>query len=115
MAQPPKADFVPDRCYWIIIKNKNYDVLRTNAAWANFADIPNVDADAENAKRGFISLGASIADIQTYENLSFEDMKSLFGGMQRKVIQNWAAQQKSLIFVYRSSILPLRILICPRS
>ena len=27
-------------------------------------------------------------------------MKDLFGGLQRKVIQNWAAQQLSLIFVY---------------
>ena len=100
MVQAPKADFVPERSYWIILKNKNYDVLRNAPGWENFADIPNVDADAENAKRGFISLGASIADIQIYENLSFDDMKSLFGGMQRKVIQNWAAQQTSLIFVY---------------
>ena len=78
MAQPPKADFVPDRCYWIIIKNKNYDVLRTNAAWANFADIPNVDADAVNAKNGFVSLGANIADIKIIEDASFDDFKSLF-------------------------------------
>ena len=49
MAQAIKAEFVPDRCYWIIIKNKTYDVLRQDASWANFADIPNVDADSRNA------------------------------------------------------------------
>ena len=89
MAQAPKADFVPDRCYWIIIKNKNYEVLRNDPNWSGFEDIPNVDADATNAKAGFISLGASIADITTVENASFEDLKSLFGGVQRNVIQNW--------------------------
>ena len=78
MAQPPKADFVPDRCYWIIIKNKNYDVLRNDPNWSTFADIPNVDADSVNAKNGFISLGANIADINIVENASFDDLKSLF-------------------------------------
>ena len=86
MAQAPKADFVPDRCYWIIIKNKNYEVLRNDPNWSGFEDIPNVDADAMNAKAGFMSLGASIADITTVENASFEDLKSLFGGVQRNVI-----------------------------
>ena len=101
MAQPPKADFVPDRCYWIIIKNKNYEVLAQDANWSAFANIPNVDQDAVNAKNGFISLGANIADILTVENASFEDLKSLFGGVQRNVQSNWGSgQQKSLVFVY---------------
>ena len=47
MAQ--KADFVPDRCYWIIIKNKNYEVLAQDPNWSAFANIPNVDQDAVNA------------------------------------------------------------------
>ena len=99
MAQ--KADFVPDRCYWIIIKNKNYEVLAQDPNWSAFANIPNVDQDAVNAKNGFISLGANIADINIVENASFDDLKNLFGGIQRNVIQNWAAgQQKSLVFVY---------------
>ena len=95
-----KAEFIPERCYWIIIKNKNYEVLAQDPHWSAFANIPNVDQDAINAKNGFMSLGASIADITTVEDASFADLKSLFSGMQRKVIQNWAGQQKSLIFVY---------------
>lgn len=83
MAQ--KADFVPDRSYWIIIKNKNYEVLAQDPNWSAFANIPNVDQDAVNAKKGFQSLGANIADITTVENASFDDLKSLFGGVQRNV------------------------------
>ena len=63
MAQAPKADFIPDRCYWVIIKNKTYDVLRNDPNWSTFADINYVDADAVNAKNGFISLGANTCDI----------------------------------------------------
>ena len=96
-----KAKFVADRYYWIIIKNKNYEILRNDPNWSAFADIPNVDADAVNAKNGFMSLGANICDITTVENASFEDLKNIFGGIQRNVIQNWAGgNQKSLIFVY---------------
>ena len=80
-----KADFVPDRCYWIIIKNKNYEVLAQDPNWSAFANIPNVDQDAINAEKGFKSLGANRVDITIIENASFEDLKSLFGGVQRNV------------------------------
>jgi hypothetical protein len=83
MAQ--KAEFVPDRCYWIIIKNKNYEVLAQDPNWSAFANIPNVDQDAINAEKGFKSLGANRVDITIMENASFEDLKSLFGGVQRNV------------------------------
>ena len=76
-----KADFVPDRCYWIIIKNKNYEVLAQDPGWSAFANIPNVDQDAVNAKKGFVSLGANIADINIVEDASFDELKSLFGGV----------------------------------
>ena len=44
-----KAEFIPERCYWIIIKNKNYEVLAQDPHWSAFANIPNVDQDAVNA------------------------------------------------------------------
>ena len=41
------ADFVAQRNYWIIIKNKNYDQLREDTnGWQNFQDIVYSDADA---------------------------------------------------------------------
>ena len=96
-----KADFVPDRCCWIIIKNKNYEILAQDPNWSAFANIPNVDHDAINAKKGFMSLGANFADITIVEDASFDDLKSIFLGIQRNVTQNWmSGQQKSLIFVY---------------
>ena len=66
-----KAEFIPERCYWIIIKNKNYEVLAQDPNWSAFANIPNVDQDAINAKNGFMSLGASLADITIVEDASF--------------------------------------------
>ena len=48
---------------WIIIRNKTYDVLRTKEGCHGFADLPAVDDDALNVKRGIIELGALEEDI----------------------------------------------------
>ena len=99
------ADFVPQKNFWIIIKHRRYDALRVpehaNDGWGNFQDIPYVDADAENAKRGFISLGANPNDITVKEDQSFEGLKKFFRSINNQVIVNWEThRQKSLVFVY---------------
>ena len=48
---------------WIIIRNKTYDVLRTKEGCNGFADLPAVDDDALNIKRGITELGAQEEDI----------------------------------------------------
>ena len=42
--------FKPQRCKWVIVKNRDYEKLREMEGYSNFADIPQVDADAANIK-----------------------------------------------------------------
>ena len=74
----PPVDFVPQKYVWVIIKNKVYLDLRTNDADWNFKDIEYVDNDAENARRGFLSLGADPNDIIVGEDLLHKDFCKLF-------------------------------------
>ena len=96
-----RAVFIPNRKYWIIIKNKRYDELRQLAGWEGFQDIPNVDNDAVNAKKGFKELGANLTEISIYEDVNFKEFKEIMHGLQTKIIQNYeGGKQKSLCFVY---------------
>ena len=74
----PPSDFVPQKFVWVIIKNKIYLDLRTNDPDWNFKDIEYVDEDAENARRGFLSLGADPNDIILAEDLLHKDFCKLF-------------------------------------
>ena len=100
MAQP--ADFVASRSYWIIIKHRNYENLREDTdGWSTFQNIDAVDQDAQNAKAGFISLGANACDIQILENQSFKELSTFFRGINRGCTQNWEnGRQKTLVFCY---------------
>ena len=95
-----KVEFIPQRYYWIVIKNKRYDKLRQQPGWQGFQDIPNVDDDTINAKNGFKELGANLTEIQIYEDVNFKEFSEIMNGLQEKIIQNWAGKQRSLCFVY---------------
>jgi len=66
---------IPERCKWVIIKNRNYEKLRQMEGYGSFADIPHVDTDATNVKKGVLGLGARRSDIIELENASFDEIK----------------------------------------
>lgn len=93
--------FVPQRCKWVIIKNRNYDQLRLMEGYGSFADIPHVDADAANVKRGVLGLGARQSDIIEMEDADFASLKALRRELADIVSENWRnGEKKTLIFVY---------------
>ena len=48
-----------------------------------------------------MSLGASRMDINEVTDADFQDLRSLMGGIERKVVNNWTnGQLKSMVFVY---------------
>lgn len=55
----------------------------------NFADIPEVDADAQNVKDGVYGLGAGVTDIIEMENASFLQFKKLIKELRDIVSDNW--------------------------
>ena len=95
------TDFLPDKCLWIIIKNKNYDTLRTKSEyWSKYKDLPQVDNDATNVKNGCKELGADITDILTYEDVSYQDLNHIKTKLRQEIVKNWAEKRKTLCFVY---------------
>ena len=86
---------------WIIIKNKNYDILRTIASFGSkYKDLPQVDNDAINVKNGCKELGADITDILTYEDVSYQDLNHIKTKLRQEIVKNWAEKRKTLCFVY---------------
>ena len=57
------GNFVCDHFKWVIIRNKNYGELRKKEGCEAFSDLPAVDQDAINIRRGIKSLGARDEDI----------------------------------------------------
>ena len=68
----------PHHFKWVIIKNKNYDMMRTYPRYENFKDIPQVDHDAFNVRNSIIEMGGREQDIQTLENVDFDAFAKLF-------------------------------------
>ena len=86
---------------WIIIKNKRYEKLRTKPGFDGFADLPAVDDDAVNVKKGVKGLGARVKDINVYEDTDFDELYELFKDITREVETNWErGRETTFIFVY---------------
>lgn len=69
--------------------------------YGSFADIPHVDTDATNVKKGVLGLGARRSDIIELENASFDEIKSVIRDLRDDISDNWRnGEKKTLIFVY---------------
>ena len=45
--------FVPFKFIWVLVLNKNYDLLRVLPGYKSFHDLTHVENDAKNTKVGF--------------------------------------------------------------
>ena len=75
-------------------------MLRSKPGWEHFKDIPYVDNDAKNVKKGFKELGANENDIQTYEDVTFSEFSKIKNKMRQEIFKNWTDGRKTLCFVY---------------
>ena len=64
-------------------------MLRSKPGWEHFEDIPYVDNDAKNVKKGFKELGANDNDIQTYEDVTFSEFSKIKNKMREEIFRNW--------------------------
>ena len=62
-------NFVPQKFIWVLVLNKNYDLLREQSGYESFHDLTHVDNDAKNTKAGFKYLGAETSDMLVLEDL----------------------------------------------
>ena len=92
--------FIPQRFYYLVIKNKSYGILREKPNWEGFQDIPNVDDDANNVKQGLRLLGADLTEIKTYEDISYEKLHKVKNKLKQKIVQNKIDGYNTLCFVY---------------
>ena len=93
--------FIPDRFFWVIIKNKHYDKLRQLPGWEKFKDIPYVDDDAIRAMKGFKELGAIETDIIVKEDATRKEFKQIMKRIEDKINKNWyESNLRSFCFVY---------------
>ena len=91
----------PSHFKWVIIKNKNYDLMRTYLKYENFKDLKHVDADAINVRNSIIEMGGRAQDIETHEDIDSEAFKKLFNKLKNIIYNNWAERQEyTLVFVY---------------
>ena len=58
--------------------NRRYDEKRLIERFKGFEDIPEVDDDAVNVKKGLVGLGANIFDIRDISDASFSIFSQLF-------------------------------------
>ena len=61
--------FVPQKFIWVLVLNKNYDLLRQQTGYESFHDLTHVENDAKNTKAGFKQLGANNIDMLVFEDL----------------------------------------------
>ena len=64
-----KQHFVPQKFIWVLVLNKNYDLLRQQSGYESFHDLTHVENDAKNTKAGFKQLGAKDRDMLVFEDL----------------------------------------------
>ena len=96
-----QSEVRPVHFKWIILKNKVYDKLREAPGCAGFADLPAVDNDAVNVKKGVIGLGAKAMDIYIIEDTNFQSLKELFDDLTERVANGWSrGQETTFVFVY---------------
>ena len=69
----PKIAIKPDKCYWVIVKNRRYDELRAWPGFEGFQDINQVEDDAKNVKAGFRELGANVTEILIFSDSDFDE------------------------------------------
>ena len=73
MSEPIRTDadgyFTYQHAKWVIIFNSDYGELRKKEGFSAFADLPDVEQDAINIKRGIKELGARDEDIIEFRNV----------------------------------------------
>ena len=73
--QDNEGYFICTKFKWVIIRNKNYELLKAKEGFEGFANIDEVDQDAINVKRGIKQLGAKDEDIIEFFNTSVKEMQ----------------------------------------
>jgi len=96
-----EGNFVYQHAKWIIIYNRDYSELRKRDKCDKFADLPDVDTDAVNIKRGIKGLGARDEDIVMYANVQKSEMMNMFKDLNSEVYQRHKTTgENTLVFVY---------------
>ena len=92
--------FQPTKYIWIIVTNSDYSERRTNPGFEDFIDLPEVNVDAENVRKGIMGLGAKKADIIEKKELDFKGFADLLFDVQTRVGINQKKGHKTLVFFY---------------
>ena len=86
---------------WLIIYNKDYGELRKRDRCGGFSDLPDVETDAMNIKRGVLSLGAREEDIIMLKNVQRTEMMKKLQQINRECIAQFQMDgTNTLIFIY---------------
>ena len=80
--------FIPTKKIFVIIANRRYGEKRKIEGFTGFADIPEVEEDAINVKKGFAGLGANNLEIRLFHDASRDDFTGLFRGLNNELYQN---------------------------
>ena len=78
-------EFRPTKYIWVIITNSDYSERRKDEGFESFIDLPEVEADRENVKKGIMGLGAKKADIMELRNVDFKGFSDLIASVRDKI------------------------------
>lgn len=70
--------FDPTKKIMCIVHNRNYEIKRDMPGFGGFADIKEVDEDAENVRQGLSRLGCNQMDIHEIKDATRDDLSKLF-------------------------------------
>ena len=74
---PHKARLIT-KMIGVIVCNKNYDERRKQKGFESFIDLPAVDDDMIEAKKGMLNLGVKEADLITVPDASYDKFTEIF-------------------------------------
>ena len=77
--------FQPDRFIWVIVTNSDYSERRKDQGFEDFIDLPEVNNDAQNVRKGIMGLGARKADIIERKNIDFKGFSDLMNEVRDKM------------------------------
>ena len=91
---------MPNNYKWVIIKHKNYDIVRNyfRKGWIN---LPQVDQDEVNVRKGIKGLGAREEDIVVLTDQSFAELRAFFKQLREQVKKAWyGTGKRTLVFIF---------------